>query len=264
MPTFATKLYIPPLRRNRVHRPRLIERLHAGLASGRVLTLISAAAGFGKTTLLSEWIAVCERPVAWLSLDADDSNPTRFLTYLIAALQTIQATIGAGVLATPQAPQLPPLESMLTALINDLVTIPDPAMLILDDYHYHAIDAQAVDAALALLLEHLPPQLHLVIATREDPALLLQAKPIRSFLLQSSLLDRLCAPLCNALIEREDGREMLNILERSNLFLIPLDDQRQWYRYHHLFAEVLQTYLRSVWLSPQTLHATCEVREKYI
>ncbi len=164
-PILATKLYIPPPRPKVVLRPRLIERLNEGLH--RKLTLISAPAGFGKTTLVSEWVAGCERPVAWLSLDEGDNDPTRFLTYLVAALQTIAANIGEGVLAVLQSPQPPPTEAILTALLNEITTIPDNFVLVLDDYH--VIDAKPVDHALTFLLEHLPPQMHLVIATREDP-----------------------------------------------------------------------------------------------
>ena len=124
-PILATKLYIPPPRPKIVLRPRLIERLNEGSAAGRKLTLISAPAGFGKTTLVSEWVAGCGRPVAWLSLDEGDNDPTRFLTYLVAALQTIRrANIGAGVLAALQSPQPPPPESILTALLNEITTHP--------------------------------------------------------------------------------------------------------------------------------------------
>ena len=345
IPILATKLYIPPPRAKIVLRTRLIERLNEGLSSGCKLTLISASAGFGKTTLVSEWIAGCERReplvrVAWLSLDEGDNDPTLFLNYLIAALQTLPpktggANIGAGALAMLQSPQPPSTESILTNLLNEIATIPDNFILVLDDYH--AIDAKSIDNALTFLLEHLPPRMHLVIATREDPHLPLarlrvrgqltelratdlrftpaeaaeflnqvmglnlseadiaaldartegwiaglqlaalsmqgradtvsfiqaftgshrfvldylveevlqrQSEHIRSFLLQTAILDSLCAPLCNAVTEREDGKEMLNVLERGNLFLTPLDDRRQWYRYHHLFAEVLQAHLR--------------------
>src|SRR3990170_4516837 len=113
-PSLATKVYIPPPRPKAVLRPRLIERLNEGLSSGCKLTLVSASAGFGKTTLVSEWVAGCERPVAWLSLDEGDNDPTRFLTYLVAALQTISANTGAGVLGVLQAPQPPSIESILT------------------------------------------------------------------------------------------------------------------------------------------------------
>src|SRR5215212_5831997 len=187
MPMLATKLYIPPPRLNVVQRPRLIAQLNQGLH--RKLTLVAAPAGFGKTTLVASWIADCrlqiadcndpnrqstiynlQSPqVAWLSLDAGDSDPARFLSYLVAALQTIAPTIGAGVLGVLQSPQPPPTESILTSLLNDITTVPDDFVLVLDDYH--VIDAKPVDTALTFLLEHLPPQMHLVIATREDPLL---------------------------------------------------------------------------------------------
>jgi LuxR family maltose regulon positive regulatory protein len=133
------------------------------------VTLISASAGFGKTTLVSEWVATCEKPVAWLSLDEGDNEVTRFLTYFVAALQTIAPNIGAGVLGLPQSPQQPLPESILTTLINEITTIPDNFILVLDDYH--VVDSKSVDQALTFLLEHLPPQMHPVIATREDPNL---------------------------------------------------------------------------------------------
>jgi LuxR family maltose regulon positive regulatory protein len=168
-PLLLTKFYVPPLRPKAVLRPRLIERLNAGLAAGSRLTLISAPAGFGKTTLVSEWLAGCQRPVAWLSLDEGDNDPACFLAYLIAALQTIAANIGKGVLAILQSPQPPPIESILTTLLNEITTIPDNFILVLDDYH--KIDSEPIDHALTFLLDHLPPQIHLVIATREDPQL---------------------------------------------------------------------------------------------
>src|SRR6266571_2711688 len=166
-PILATKLYIPRLRPNVVSRPRLLERLNEGLH--RKLTLISAPAGFGKTTLVSEWVEGIERPAAWLSLDEGENDPARFLTYLVAALQTIAATIGEGVSGVLQSPQPPPPEAMQTALLNDLTTIQDQFVLVLDDYH--VIDAKAIDQALTYLVEHLPPHMHLVITTREDPQL---------------------------------------------------------------------------------------------
>ncbi|MBI5966187.1 MAG: helix-turn-helix transcriptional regulator [Chloroflexi bacterium] len=328
----ATKLYIPPPRPGIVSRPRLFGRLSDIL--NRKLTLISAPAGFGKTTLVSEWVATCGKSVAWLSLDEGDNDPVRFISYLITALQTIQAGIGNGLLPALQSHQPPQIEMVLTTLLNEISVIPNQILLILDDYH--VIDSKLVDEALTFLIERLPPQMHLVIATREDPALplarlrargqlteiraadlqftpaeaaeflnrvmglnlsdgdiaaleartegwiaglqlaalsiqghhdaaifiksftgshrfvldylveeVLQNQPehIRSFLLQTSILDRFCAPLCNAVTERRDGKDILDVLERSNLFLIPLDDKRQWYRYHHLFADVLQAHL---------------------
>jgi LuxR family maltose regulon positive regulatory protein len=330
----VTKLYVPPPRPKIVLRPHLVERLNEGLATGCKLTLISASAGFGKTTLVSEWVAVCERPVAWLSLDEGDNDPPRFLTYLVAALQTISSNIGAGALVVLQSPQPPSTESILTALLNEITTIPDNFIFVLDDYH--AIDSKPVDQALTFLLEHLPPQMHLVIASREDPDLPLarlrargqltelratdlrftpaeaaeflnrvmglklsaeevaaldkrtegwiaglqlaalsmqgrqdvtsfiqsftgshhfvldylleevlerQPERVRHFLLQTAILDRLCGSLCDAVTTQDGGRGMLETLDRGNLFVVPLDDQRQWYRYHHLFADVLQAHL---------------------
>ena len=351
-PLLATKLYIPPPRANVVSRPRLLERLNEGLRQTPGVTLISAPAGFGKTTLLSSWIddaqteptgqkrivdpksEVANR-VAWLSLDQGDNDPARFLTYLIASLQTISPDIGEGILGVLQSPQPPPLESILTLLLNDVAAISDDFVLVLDDYHL--IEAKALDQALTFLLEHLPPHLHLIIATREDPQLPLarlrargqltelraadlrftlseaaeflnqvmslnlstddiaalerrtegwiaglqlaalsmqgqedsarflhsftgshrfvmdylleevlhqQPERIQTFLLRTSILDRLCGPLCDALLldgpQFASGQETLEHLERANLFIIPLDNERRWYRYHHLFADLLR------------------------
>src|SRR5215210_4988006 len=166
-PILATKLYIPPPQPRVVLRPRLIERLNEGMHSR--LTFICAPAGFGKSTLNSEWLARGERPAAWFSLEEGDNDPTRFLAYLIAALQTVEATIGEGVLGMLGSPQTPPTESVLTILLNEIATVPDDFVLVLDDYH--VIDARSVDDALSFLVDHLPPQVHLVIATREDPNL---------------------------------------------------------------------------------------------
>jgi LuxR family maltose regulon positive regulatory protein len=335
-PILATKLYIPPPRPNLVHRARLIARLNEGLQ--RKLTLVSAPAGFGKTTLLSEWVDGCEQPAAWLSLDQRDRDSERFLTYLVAALQTIAASVGAGVLSALQSPQLPPTESILTVLVNDIATtITDDFVLVLDDYH--VLDAPPIDGVLAFLLEHQLPHLHLVIATREDPALplarlraqaqvtelraadlrctpaeataflneamglhlveeaiatlesrtegwiaglqlaalslqghddaasfitsvtgsnrfvmdylveeVLQRQPerVQTFLLRTSILDRLCGPLCDAVLGQSagTGQHTLEYLERANLFIDPLDVERRWYRYHHLFADLLRQRLR--------------------
>src|SRR5437868_10368791 len=190
MPTsiLATKLYLPPLRPDVVSRPRLLERLNAGLY--RKLTLIAAPAGFGKTTLVSEWVEGIERPkarTAWLSLDEGDNDPARFMAYLVAALQTITATIGEGVLGLLQSSQPPPPEAILTALLNDITSLPDHFVLVLDDYH--VIDAKPVDMALTYLVEHLPPQMHLVIATREDPQLPLARLRARSHLTELRAAD---------------------------------------------------------------------------
>ncbi|MGH3148877.1 MAG: AAA family ATPase, partial [Rubrobacter sp.] len=166
-PILATKLYVPPPQPRFVHRPRLIERLNEGL--DHKLTLICAPAGFGKTTLLSEWVAALPRLAAWLSLDEGDNDSTRFLAYLVAALQTIAPNIGEGVLDALRSPQTPPTETILTALLNEIAAVEDDFVLVIDDYH--VIDARPVDDALTFLIEHLPPRTHLIIATREDPNL---------------------------------------------------------------------------------------------
>ncbi len=163
----TTKLFIPKNRPDLVSRPHLLERMNAGLH--RKLTLVSAPAGFGKTTLVSEWIATCDRPVAWLSLEKGDSDPGRFLTYLVSALRTIVENIGEDILGVLQSPQPPLIESILIALINEIAAIQDNFILVLDDYH--VLDSKPVDEVLAFLLEHLSHQMHLVITTREDPNL---------------------------------------------------------------------------------------------
>jgi LuxR family maltose regulon positive regulatory protein len=341
VPILATKLYIPPPRPGMVLRPRLIEQLNDGLVKGSRLTLVSASAGFGKTTLVSEWIASCERPVAWLSLDKGDHDLTRFLTYFIAALQTIKAGIGESLLPALQSLQLPQAEAILTTLLNEIATIPNnPSagsrqrfILVLDDYHL--VESKQVDQVLAFLLEHQSPQMHLVIATREDPSLplarfrgrgqltelrasdlrftpfevaeflnhemglhlstediaalenrtegwiaglqlaalsmqghpdpakfiqsftgshrfildylleeVLESQPgeIQDFLLRTSTLERLCGSLCESMLGAPpgSGQSTLEALEHGNLFLVPLDDERRWYRYHHLFRELLR------------------------
>jgi LuxR family maltose regulon positive regulatory protein len=334
-PLLETKLYVPKLRRSLVARPRLSERLSRGAESK--LTLISAPAGFGKTTLLAEWLAAAPadaRSTAWLSLDQGDNQPASFWTYLITALQTMTPGVGAGALSLLQEPPPPPIEALLATLLNELSGVPNDIVVVLDDYH--VVDAPDVQDGMAFLLEHLPPRIHLVIATRADPALplarlrargelveiraadlrfspdeaaaylngvmglaltardvaalegrtegwiaalqlaalsmqgrddvagfiagfagddryivdylveeVLQRQPegVRSFLLQTSILDRLSGPLCDAVTGQDGGKAMLEALDRGNLFLVPLDDRRRWYRYHHLFADVLRAHL---------------------
>jgi LuxR family maltose regulon positive regulatory protein len=330
-----TKVYVPRPRRGSVPRPRLSERLDRGVEESGLI-LVSAPAGFGKTTLLAEWLAT--RPAdtssaAWLSLDSTDNDPALFWSYVIAALQTAVPGLGARALAVLESPQ-PPVDAVIATLLNELSAVTHNVVLVLDDYH--VIEAQAVQEGMAFLVEHLPPPLHLVIATRADPALplarlraggklaeiraadlrftpdeaaeylngvmglaltgqdvaaleartegwiaalqlaalsiqgrddaagfiagfagddryivdyladeVLQRQPehVRLFLLQTSILGRLSGPLCDAVTGHEGGRAMLEALERGNLFLIPLDDRRRWYRYHQLFADVLRARL---------------------
>lgn len=176
MPThvLATKLDVPAPRPQIVARPRLLERLNGELSSGRKLTLACAPAGFGKTTLLSEWIAHSRRHnpevrVAWLSLDEGDNDPSRFLTYVVAALHGIEADIGSEAMNLLHSVQVLPVERALTALINDVARAGEEIILVLDDYH--VIDARPIHEALIFLLDHLPSQLHLAIASRSDPPL---------------------------------------------------------------------------------------------
>ncbi len=344
-PILATKLYVPPPQPSVVLRPRLIGQLNEGLH--RRLTLISAPAGSGKTTLLGEWVVSRGRPAAWLSLDEGDNDLTRFLTYLVAALQTIAADIGEGVSSVLQSPQPPPTESVLTALLNEITTVPDDFILVLDDYH--VIDARPVDDALTFVLDHLPPRMHLIIATREDPQLSLarlrvrgqlselraadlrftpseageflnpvmgldlsaediaaletrtegwiaglqlaaismrghedvtsfiksftgshhfvldylveevlgqQSESVQTFLLSTSILERMCGSLCDAVLQgpSASGQETLEYIEHANLFVVPLDEERRWYRYHHLFAELLRQRLHQSIASVAELH----------
>jgi LuxR family maltose regulon positive regulatory protein len=328
----STKLYGPRVRPELVSRPRLIERLNQGLH--RQLTLVSAPAGFGKTTLIAEWLAGSQRAFTWLSVDETDNDPVRFLDYLVAALQEITGEIGWTVRGSLGSPRLPPAESLITSLINDIAGVPEPFTLVLDDYHL--IHSEWIHQALEFLISHQPPQMHLVILTRRDPPLRLprlrvrdqvteirvddlrftpeeaaafltrvlglvlgadvvaslesrtegwiaglqlatlslqgksseqaarfvqafsgshhhvidyladevlarQPAEIRDFLRQTAILDRLTAPLCDALTGRPNSEQLLRQLEDANLFLIPLDDQREWYRYHQLFADFLRT-----------------------
>jgi LuxR family transcriptional regulator, maltose regulon positive regulatory protein len=335
-PILATKLFMPRPRPQAVLRPRLIRRLNEGQGGGRALTLVSAPAGFGKTTLVGEWIEELRRKdpglgIAWISLDEGDGDPSRFLLYFAAALQGIEPGCGIDASAALQSPRPPQLESILAELINEIEGMAKDLILVLDDYH--AIDSPKVDALLAFLLEHPPARMRLVIATREDPNLPLarlrargelcelravdlrfageeaadflgrvmglelgaeelsalesrtegwiaglqlaalsmrgqedqagfirsftgshrfvldylaeevlrrESEGIRDFLLRTSILDRLCGPLCDALMGGSSGQETLEYLDRANLFIVPLDGERRWYRYHRLFAELLR------------------------
>ena len=331
-PPIQTKLFIPPLRSKLVQRKRLIEKLNRG--ANRKLTLISAPAGFGKTTLLSEWISDSEIPVAWISLDKGDNDPVQFIHYLVGALQSIDVTIGEAALTTLRSPQQPPIESIIADLIRDIANIRNDCVLVLDDYH--AIDTEQIHNIFESMLDYLPAQMRLVIATRVDPplpltrmrvrnqlnelrtadlcftydeasqflkrvmnlgisghdisvlesrtegwiaglqlaalsmqgrkdihefiktfagddrhvidylaeeVLNLQSGQVQKFLLQTSILNRLSGSLCDFITGQENGQEMLVDLEKSNLFILPLDNKRRLYRYHHLFADLLRQQL---------------------
>ena len=327
----ATKLRPPRLRTSLISRPRLTGKV--GWEAGRRLTLVSAPAGFGKTTLLSEWARSSkgQRSVAWLSLDEGDNDPARFVSYMVAAFRTFREGIGEGVLSSLASPRPAPFEALTGALINELAGIPGEKVLILDDYH--RIYAEPVHGIVSFLLEHLPEDMHLILAGRVDPPLPLsrlrsrnqmaelraadvaftleeaaaflsevmelelpagevtaleertegwiaglqlaalsmrnredvsgfvrtfsgshrdildylseevlsgQPASARTFLLQTSILNTLTAPLCDALTGSSGSQAMLERLERDNLFVVPLDDERRWYRHHHLFADFLR------------------------
>ncbi len=336
VPLLATKLAVPPLHASLVPRPGLIARLDEGLRMGRQTTLVSAPAGFGKTTLVSAWVAEADRPSAWLSLDEGDNDAVRFLSYFVAALQKVDPQIGRSMQSLWQSPEPAQPEALWIALANDIAVTPHPLLMVVDDYH--VIHSMQIHQQLASLLDHLPQQMHLVILTREDPPLPLsrlrargqmsevrqadlrfslqeaalflnanmglgltpddvavleartegwiaglqlaalsmrqtddipgfvqsfagsnryildyltdevierQPPDVREFLLQTSILERLSAPLCDAVTGRDNSHGILLALEQGNLFLIPLDESRQWYRYHSLFAELLRHRLRT-------------------
>ena len=332
-PLLETKFHVPKRRRSLVARSRLRERLSGADAA---LTLVSAPAGFGKTTLLTEWLAATPgdgQAAAWLSLDQRDNDPALFWTYLITALERATPAVGASALSLLAAGQSP-MEAVLPTLLNDLQAVAHEVLLVLDDYH--VIEAHDVHEGMAYLLEHSPPQMHLVIASRSDPPFplarlrargelveiraadlrftpeeasaylnemmglelttqdvatlegrtegwiaalqlaalsmqgrddvtgfissfagddryivdylvgeVLQRQPghVRSFLLETSILSRLNGALCDAVTGQDGGTAMLEALDRANLFLVPLDDRRHWYRYHHLFGDMLRARL---------------------
>ncbi len=327
----TTKFYLPKAHPNQVARARLIARLEKAVQ--HKLSLISAPAGFGKTTLLSEWATSSPLRVAWLSLDKNDNDPAQFWAYVIAALQTLRAGVGEQALALlHSSPETAPLEVVLNALLNTLAPLTPDFVLVLDDYHL--IEAAAIHESLAYFLEHLPPQMHLIIATRSDPPLPLarlrvrrqlnelranelrftkdeartflnemmglglaadeiaqlsahtegwvaglqlaalsmqgreaasigeiigafngshhyvldylaeevlrrQPEEVQAFLMETAVLNRLGSAVCDAITGQANAQAMLERLERDNLFIVPLDERREWYRYHHLFAEFL-------------------------
>lgn len=338
-PLLRTKISFPPVRPGIVQRDRLVAQLNADLKSetgfNRQLTLVTAPAGYGKTTVVCDWIERLGLPLAWLSLDETDNDPTRFLAYIMAAIQQVREGFGEAAGKILLSPQKPPIEVVLTVLINELAAVPTPLILVLDDYH--AIHTLFIHEQLKFLLEHQPGQLHLVIVSREDPLLPIprlrardkvveirqedlrftfeetadflnrvmglslsssqvaaleqrtegwiaglqlaaltmrggqdnsgfidaftgssryildylieevferQPADVRDFLLKTSILERLSASLCDAVGKRVDGQSLLEALEQANLFIVPLDQSREWYRYHRLFAELLRHRLR--------------------
>lgn len=328
-PILVTKLFAPPLIARAVSRSRLMEQLQGGIS--RRLTLVCAPAGFGKSSLLGDWAAGCGRPSVWLSLDQGERGLQQFLAYLVAAVQTVDASIGASAWALLQATPPPSAKSVLTALLNEVSEDLEGILLVLDDYHLVA--SEPLDEALAYLIEYLPPQAHVALATRTEPALPLarlraqgqltelrqedlrfrpdeaaaflqqtmalklsaahvaalaartegwvaglqmaaislqgnqdpeqliqsftgshrflqdflleevlhrQSPAVQLFLLRTSVLDRMCPELCDAVMQGQEGHSTLAYLERTNLFVVPLDTERRWFRYHHLFAELLR------------------------
>jgi LuxR family transcriptional regulator, maltose regulon positive regulatory protein len=331
----STKLYIPPARLNAIARPRLAEKLLSAVNQPGSFTLLAGPAGFGKTTLLSEFVALLNRPVAWLSLDEGDNDPIRFWTYLIAACKSILDSVGEAALELFSTHQPLPDDTVPTILINDLTMQDRSVVLILDDYH--EIQNSSIHASLLFLLDHLPPHLHIVVSTRTDPpwplaryrarnqlteirakdlrfsfeeaaeflngtmglnlsaenvaaleertegwvaglqlaalsmqgrsdvadfvkgftgshvyiaeylveeVLKRQTEDVQSFLLHTSLLERLNSGLCEAVTDCQDGQAILQALHRAHIFVIPLDNEGQWFRYHHLFADLLHARLR--------------------
>ncbi|MCX5999433.1 MAG: LuxR C-terminal-related transcriptional regulator [Chloroflexi bacterium] len=332
-----TKLYIPPTPLEWVSRSRLIERLQAGL--DRKLTLVCAPAGFGKTTLLSEWVRTSQAgrsglppAIAWLSMDEDDNSPAQFWTYFIAAVQTVWPRFAAFVLPILESPQSPSIRSILTDVINEMADNGEELCVVLDDFQM--IQSGQIHKAVGFFVDHLPPNVHLIIASRSEPPLSLsrlrgrgqlnelraddlsfnadetraflndvsglalsddtlsvleektegwiaslqmlakaiqgrqdvdeflndfggthryimeyllqevlryEGSDLQSFLLKTSVLKRLSGPLCDAVTERNDGQQMLEQVMSANLFLVPLDDQRIWFRYHHLFSDLLRS-----------------------
>jgi LuxR family maltose regulon positive regulatory protein len=324
-----TKLHIPPVGNNIVHRSELFEKLNSGLS--RKLILISAPAGFGKTTVVSDWIDQNKIPTTWFSIDNGDNDPIDFLSYIISGIQSIHTAFGQSALKLLNSPNRPSVESIASLLINEILNINQNFLLVLDDFHL--IKSNEVLNLVTYLLEHIPGNIHIVILTRSDPALSvsrlrsqhqlvelrssdlsfsandisilfnkklklglsiedvisletktegwvaglqltalsmqgrediskfiqdlkgdnryimdylmeevlkIQSEDIVEFLLETSILEQMSGPLCNAVLNRNDSQLILETLEKNNMFVIPLDEERTWYRYHHLFADLLK------------------------
>jgi LuxR family transcriptional regulator, maltose regulon positive regulatory protein len=331
----ATKLHVPRPRPGFVLRPRLLERLQEGM--GQQVVLVCTPAGFGKTSLLADWARRDRRPVAWLSLDEGDNDPARFWRHVVAALEGVRPGVAERVTPLLDPPAPPSFEGLVTAVINRLAAQPDEVVLVLDDYNL--VEASPVHGSLGFLVEHLPLQVRLVVASRADPPLPLarlrasgqlaelreadlrftpeeaaellreavgpgvalpdtvvaalaartegwaaglqlaalslrgradvtafvegfsgshryvldylaeevldrQPPPLREFLLATSVLERLSGPLCDAVTGRAGGQRLLEQVERANLFLVPLDEVRGWWRFHQLFADLLRARLQ--------------------
>ena len=324
-----TKLHIPQAGKKTVNRTNLFTKLNEGL--NRKLILISASAGFGKTTLISDWINQHKIPTAWFSLDKGDNDPVEFLSYVISAIQSINKEFGQSALKLLKSPNEPKPESITGLLINDIIKINKDFLLVLDDFHL--INNNEIFKIVRYLLEHIPDNIHIVILTRSDPnlpvaklrskyqlvelrssdlsfsandisvlfnkkfkfklsiedinsletktegwiaglqltalsmsgrkdisefiselkgdnryimdylieeVLKIQTDDIKEFLLQTSILEQISGPLCNAVLNRNDSQLILEKLEKNNMFVFPLDAERHWYRYHHLFADLLK------------------------
>ncbi len=338
-PFLETKFHIPPWQANHIHRGQLIEKLQKGLLEQRKLTLVSAPAGYGKTTLIIEWLRVIEPDykIAWLSLNENDNHPARFLSYWIASLHYIDPSFLAVAQGLTEITTPPHVEPFLDGLINSLTSSDQPIIMVLDDYHL--INNAEIHKNLEYFIDHQPSQVHLIITTREDPPFLLarirargqmtevraidlsfseqeagqflsqsmklnlnpemvsdikqrtegwavglqlaglalqnlpdpkeyiesfrgshryvldylaaeilhqQKEEVRNFLINTSILSRFNAPLCDALTDNSDSQSIINQLDKTNLFIVPLDNERNWYRYHQLFADYLQTELSKV------------------
>jgi LuxR family maltose regulon positive regulatory protein len=344
-PILQTKLIAPRIHPNLITRSRLSDQIEWGVKAGHKLTLVAAAAGFGKTTAVSSWVHQMQQRTAWLSLEESDDEPGVFWTYVLASIQTILPDFANSVFAALTGSPPVPVDSLLPALVNELTGLEHPLVLVLDDYH--VIGSQEIHNSLSFLLDHLPPQFHLVIATRADPPLpvarlrgqrllteirskdlrftsaetrallndmmkldliseeieLLEARTegwgvglllaaqsmrgltdksafiaafsgsqhfileylmeevlnrqtedTRKFLLQTSILDRLCGPLCDAVTGSVNSEEILHRFSKDNLFMIPLDHEYTWYRYHHLFADLLVNFLQKEFSRAEFLH----------